>query len=148
MIKVIKADLVTVEADAIVNAANSRLEHSGGVAKALVSAGGKIIQDESNKIGFVPIGRVAVTTAGSLKAKAIIHVPTLDLDSGRKASIEDIREGVKVALDKASELRFKTVAFPLLGAGVVGLPEEQVLAAIISVAIDYVYLDVILCIKR
>lgn len=148
MIKIIKGDIAKVEADVIVNATNTTLKHGGGVAAVIVRVGGNVIQEESDKIGFVPIGGVGVTSAGNLKAKKVFHISTIDWESGKKATLEDIKMGTKAALDKAEELKFKTIAFPLLGAGVVGLSEDKVLSAIIRVAIDYVYIDVILCIKQ
>lgn len=72
-LKVIKGDLTEEDVDAIVNAANSQLQHGGGVAGAIVRKGGRIIQEESNKIGYVPVGKAAITTGGKLKAKYVIH---------------------------------------------------------------------------
>src|ERR687895_678565 len=73
IIRLVKGDITEREVDAIVNAANSYLRHGGGVAAAIVRKGGAIIQQESNKIGFVPVGFAAITTAGKLPCKAIIH---------------------------------------------------------------------------
>jgi len=73
ILKVIKGDLTEEDVDAIVNAANSHLQHGGGVAGAIVRKGGRIIQEESNRIGYVPVGRAAITTGGKLKAKYVIH---------------------------------------------------------------------------
>ena len=73
IIRLVKGDITEREVDAIVNPANSYLRHGGGVAAAIVRKGGAIIQQESNKIGFVPVGFAAITTAGKLPCKAIIH---------------------------------------------------------------------------
>jgi len=68
---------VVEDAEAVVNAANGMLRHGGGVAAALVKKGGNIIQTESDeyvsKHGKIPDGSVAVTSAGSLPSKYIIH---------------------------------------------------------------------------
>jgi len=69
-----KGDITERNVDAIVNAANSYLSHGGGVAAAIVKKGGRIIQDESDKIGFIPVGNAVITTAGVLPCKAVIHV--------------------------------------------------------------------------
>ena len=55
-VRVIRGDITEAPVDAIVNAANSHLQHGGGVAGAIVRKGGRIIQEESDRIGFVPVG--------------------------------------------------------------------------------------------
>src|SRR5512147_2861577 len=72
-IRIISADLTESNVDAIVNAANSYLQHGGGVAGAIVRKGGQIIQEESNEVGYVPVGECAITTGGRLKARFVIH---------------------------------------------------------------------------
>src|SRR5512134_1926248 len=72
VIRLVSADLTERDVDAIVNAANSHLRH-GGVAGAIVRKGGRVIQDESDKIGFVPVGTAVMTTGGNLKARYVIH---------------------------------------------------------------------------
>jgi O-acetyl-ADP-ribose deacetylase len=72
-IRLVKGDITERAVDAIVNAANSYLKHGGGVAGAIVRKGGGIIQKESDKIGFVPVGSSVITGAGKLPCKAVIH---------------------------------------------------------------------------
>ena len=52
---------------------NSYLKHGGGVAAAIVRKGGAIIQQESDKIGYVSVGSVAITSGGRLPCKSVIH---------------------------------------------------------------------------
>lgn len=134
-----------VEADAIVNAANTQLRHGGGVAAAIVRAGGRIIQEESDRVGWCDIGKAAATTAGGLKAKRVIHVPTIDYTSGRRAGLDDIYEGTKAALTLCRELGLKSAAFPLLGAGIVGVPAREVARAMARAIGDFPDIDVTLC---
>src|SRR5262245_6115818 len=68
-----RGDITEEDTDAIVNAANSHLQHGGGVAGAIARKGGRTIQEESDKIGYVPVGSAAITTAGNLKAGYLIH---------------------------------------------------------------------------
>jgi O-acetyl-ADP-ribose deacetylase (regulator of RNase III) len=78
MLQEVKGDITKIEADVIINAANTQLIHGGGVALAIAKAAGKDLVKESKEIGsFVPIGDFAVTTAGNLKAKKVIHIPTI-----------------------------------------------------------------------
>jgi len=67
VVRVLQGDLTLSETDAIVNAANSYLKHGGGVAAAIVRRGGRVIQDESDRAGFVPEGQVYVTSGGALR---------------------------------------------------------------------------------
>jgi len=62
MFQKINGDITKIEADVIINAANTELKHSGGVALALILAGGSVIEKESSLIGFVPIGDFAITS--------------------------------------------------------------------------------------
>jgi len=126
-INVIKGDITEIEADAIVNAANSFLRHGGGVALAIVQKGGYIIQKESEeyvkKHGIVPEGGVAVTGAGRLKAKYVIHAvgPVYGDPEGDKKLYSAFRS----ALLKADELGLKSIALPAISTGVFGYPYEK-----------------------
>ena len=72
-LRLVFGDITMRDVDAIVNAANKHLKHGGGVAGAIVRKGGSIIQEESDRIGYVPTGNAALTSAGMLKAKGVIH---------------------------------------------------------------------------
>jgi O-acetyl-ADP-ribose deacetylase (regulator of RNase III) len=73
LIRLVRGDITDRKVDVIVNAANSYLRHGGGVAGAIVRKGRAIIQQESNRIGFVQVGFAAITIAGKLPCKAVIH---------------------------------------------------------------------------
>lgn len=125
-VTLVKGDITELEADAIVNAANSYLQHGGGVAGAIVRKGGWVIQEESNRWvrehGPVPVGGVAVTGAGRLKAKYIIHAvgPRCGIEP-----IEKLREAVVNALRKAEELGLRSIAFPAISTGIFGCPYDE-----------------------
>jgi O-acetyl-ADP-ribose deacetylase (regulator of RNase III) len=133
------------EADAIVNAANTQLRHGGGVAAAIVRAGGRVIQEESDRIGWCDLGKAVATGAGSLKARHVIHVPTIDYTRGRRASLDDIYEGTRSTLQLCRKLRLKSVAFPLLGAGIVGVPAREVAAAMVRAINEFPDIESTLC---
>src|SRR5256885_16505283 len=69
----LQGDIVTVQADAIVNAANSGLRGGGGVDGAIHRAGGPSIMEECRKIGGCTTGEAVVTTAGRIPAKKVLH---------------------------------------------------------------------------
>jgi O-acetyl-ADP-ribose deacetylase len=56
ILRLVYGDITERDVDVIVNAANSHLKHGGGVAAAIVRKGGKIIQEESDKMGFLKMG--------------------------------------------------------------------------------------------
>ncbi|MFP3218516.1 ADP-ribose-binding protein [Acidianus sp.] len=120
-----KGDITEIEADVIVNAANSFLEHGGGVAYAIVRKGGKEIQEESReyvrKHGPLKTGEVAVTSAGKLKAKYIIHAvgPRYGIEGEEK-----LEEAIRNSLRKAEELKVKSIALPAISTGIYGYPYE------------------------
>uniref|UniRef100_A0A7J2TKI9 Macro domain-containing protein n=1 Tax=Archaeoglobus fulgidus TaxID=2234 RepID=A0A7J2TKI9_ARCFL len=123
-IEVVHGDITKLEVDAIVNAANTHLYMGGGVAGAIKRAGGKEIEEEAVKKGPIKIGEAVVTSAGKLKAKFVIHAPTMELDF--KTDEKKVRAAMKAALKKAEELGITSIAFPALGTGVGGLDKNLV----------------------
>ena len=77
MVELVKGDITQQEVDAIVNAANTHLVMGGGVAGAIRRAGGDKINEEAIKKGPIPLGEAAITTAGNLKAKFVIHAASM-----------------------------------------------------------------------
>src|SRR5438552_11159530 len=69
----VRGNIVEVQVDAIVNAANSGLRGGGGVDGAIHRAGGSSIMEECRKIGGCPTGSAVATTAGRLPAKYVFH---------------------------------------------------------------------------
>jgi len=67
------------DVDAIVNAANNDLLLGRGVAGAIARKGGESIQKECNEIGSIPVGFAAITGAGNLKARFVIHAASMGL---------------------------------------------------------------------
>ena len=121
-------DILDLEVDVIVNAANTDLQHGGGLAAAIVQAGGDSIQEESTKVAPCDLGSAIVTGAGRLSAGYVIHVPTVDHSSRRRATADEIESGTRTALTLARSLGARNVAFPLLGTGLGGLKAELVAA--------------------
>ncbi len=116
----IKRDITTLDVDAIVNAANNRLEMGGGVAGAIRKKGGKGIEEEAMKKGPIAIGASIATGACSLPAKYVIHAATMGMDF--QTDERKVRDATASALAVADELKAKSVAFPALGCGVGGFP--------------------------
>ncbi len=122
-IRIIRGDLTESDVDAIVNAANSYLQHGGGVAWAIVRKGGHIIQEESDKIGYVPVGGAALTSGGLLKARFVIHAVGPRWGEGDEEN--KLKKAVKSTLALATEKGFKTISMPAISAGIFGFPKDR-----------------------
>jgi len=115
-------DITEAEVDAIINAANTDLILGAGVSGAIGRKGGKVIQDECDRIGMVPVGEAVVTSAGGLKAKYVIHAVSMEI--GHFTSEENVALATRSALRRAEELKLRTVAFPAIGTGAAALAPE------------------------
>ncbi len=122
-VRLVSADLTERDVDAIVNAANSRLQHGGGVAGAIVRKGGRIIQDESDKIGYVPVGSAAITTGGKLKARYVIH--TVGPRMGEGDEDNKLKNAIRNVLKIAAEQQMKSISIPAVSAGIFGFPKDR-----------------------
>jgi O-acetyl-ADP-ribose deacetylase (regulator of RNase III) len=127
----ITGDITEQKVDAIINPANSWLVMGGGVAGAIKRIGGEEIEEEAVKHAPIPVGKAVATGAGKLRAKYLIHAPTMERPAMRIA-IENVRLAVKAALECADELKLKSVAFPGMGTGVGGLALEEAAKAMID----------------
>jgi O-acetyl-ADP-ribose deacetylase (regulator of RNase III) len=109
--------------DAIVNAANTRLVLGAGVAGAIRQRGGPEIQAECDAIGPIDLGDAAVTGAGNLKARWVIHAA--GMPPGGSATETSIRASVRRSLDLAREKGCRSIAIPAIGAGIGGFPAQR-----------------------
>lgn len=128
-IEVIKADITTIEVDAIVNAANSSLLGGGGVDGAIHRKGGKAILDECIKIrerqGGCSTGEAVITTAGNLPAKHVIHTVGPIWNGGKKNEDQLLQNCYVNSLSLAIDNNCKTVAFPNISTGVYHFPKDR-----------------------
>ncbi len=126
-VQIVHGDITVEDVDAIVNAANSYLKHGGGVAGAIVRRGGYEIQAESDEIvrknGPVPVGEAVVTGGGNLKARYVIH--TVGPRWGEGDEDNKLRNAVRNALKRATELGLKSVSLPAISTGIFGFPKER-----------------------
>ncbi|MGB0061754.1 macro domain-containing protein [Candidatus Binatus sp.] len=118
-----QGDLTDADADAIVNAANNQLMLGGGVAGAIRIKGGPAIQNECDRIGPIALGEAAITGAGRLRARHVIHAASMRL--GESTSEANLRAATRNSLTRADENALKTIAFPALGTGIAGFPIER-----------------------
>jgi O-acetyl-ADP-ribose deacetylase len=122
-IEVRQADITKLEVDAIANAANTDLKHGGGVAGAIVRAGGRSIQEESDRKAPIELGVAVATEAGELPARWVIHAATMRL--GGPTSAEIIRDATASTLRVADELGARSLGLVAFGTGVGGFPVDE-----------------------
>jgi O-acetyl-ADP-ribose deacetylase (regulator of RNase III) len=115
-----QGDLIEMDVDAIVSAANNDLQLGGGLAGAIRRRGGDEIQRECNEIGTIPVGGAAITSGGKLKARHVIHAASMEL--GGRTSARDLRASTAHSLRIASERGLQTIAFPAIGTGIGEFP--------------------------
>jgi putative ATPase len=135
-----RGDITAMDVDAVVNAANEALVHGGGLAAAIVRAGGEVVQEESDRWverhGRVTPGRAAVTTAGAMPAEVVVHVagPVYLADQDNEGLL---RTAVAAALDAAAAAGCRSVAVPAISAGIYGYPPEEATAVIAAEALAW-----------
>jgi O-acetyl-ADP-ribose deacetylase (regulator of RNase III) len=122
-IVIMAGDLVEQEVDAIVNAANNDLVLGGGVAGAIRSRGGPSIQEECDAHGPVNVGEAAVTGAGELPARHVIHAASMAL--GGATTTESLQASMDHAFQLAQQLGVKTIGIPAVGTGIAGFPIDE-----------------------
>ncbi len=135
LLKLIEGDITEEKVDVIVNAANSHLQHGGGVAGAIVRKGGRAIQEESNKIGYVEVGNAAMTGAGELPAKHVIHAVGAKWGEGDEDN--KLRNAVINSLKLAEENKFSSISIPAISAGIFGFPKDRCAEIMLKTIEDY-----------
>ena len=118
-----EGDLTEQDVDAIVNAANSELVLGAGVAGAIREKGGPGIQAECDAHGPVEVGGAAITGAGELPARHVIHAASMP--PGGSASEASVRSSMRRSLELANEHGCRSVAVPAIGAGIAGFPLQR-----------------------
>jgi O-acetyl-ADP-ribose deacetylase len=131
-----QGDITEVDVDAIVNAANNDLILGAGVAGAILRKGGSVIQKECNEIGSIPVGYAAITGAGTLKARYVIHAASMGLGDARTTA-KSLHTSTAHSLHLAAERKLKTVAFPAIGTGVSGFPMDDCAQIMLEEAIQH-----------
>ena len=113
-----QGDLTACEVDAIVNAANNDLVLGGGLAGAIRRKGGLSIQEECDRHGAIEVGQAAITGAGDLRAKYVIHQASMGL--GGRTTAKSLRDSTRAVLELAEENQVRTLAMPATGTGIAG----------------------------
>ena len=126
--QILHNDITNMETDAIVNAANSNLIAGGGVCGAIFSKAGKDeLQKECNLLSPCPVGHAVITKGYNLKSKYIIHAVGPVYKDGNSGEETYLKSAYKNSLKLAKDYNLKSIAFPLISAGIYGYPKKEAL---------------------
>ena len=132
-LEVVQGDITTQRVDAIVNAANRAMRGGGGVDGAIHRAGGRAILEDCVRRfpNGLATGAAGWTTAGDLPARWVIHVVGPNYRAGQRdrSLLTSCYSG---ALAVADELGARTIAFPLISAGIYGWPKDDAIDAAVE----------------
>jgi O-acetyl-ADP-ribose deacetylase (regulator of RNase III) len=133
---VVRGDLLRQPVDAIVNAANGHLAHGGGVAGIISRAAGPALQSESDLLvernGPLPAGGAAVTGAGKLPFKGVIHA--VGPRQGEGDEEEKLEQALAAAFELARHRGWESVAFPAVSSGIFAVPLDVCARAYLKAA--------------
>ena len=130
-ITLIRGDITSVDAEAIVNAANSTLMGGGGVDGAIHARGGPQILEECKRIratrwpNGLPTGEAIMTSGGNLKAKRVIHTVGPIWRGGTSGEPKLLKQACQNSLKLAVQAGLKSIAFPSISTGTYGYPIEK-----------------------
>jgi len=136
-IRVIRGDITRLEVDAIVNAANNKLEGGGGVDGAIHRIAGPELLKECQSMGGCPTGEAKITKGYRLPARHVIHTVGPVWKDGNHDEAELLASCYRNSLELAEQNKFKTVSFPAISCGVYGFPIKQAAEIAIRETINF-----------
>ena len=139
VLEIAQGDITRENTDAIVNAANNRLQHGAGVAGAILQRGGYKIQEESDawvrKYGPVSHDKPAYTSGGFLECRYVIHAVGPVWGEGDED--QKLTAAVRGCLQTAEELRLSSLALPAISTGIFGFPKDRAARIIFETMVAY-----------
>ncbi len=136
-IKILQADITELDADAIVNAANTSLLGGGGVDGAIHKKAGPGLLDECRKLGGCNPGEAKVTKGYNLKSKYVIHTPGPIYKNGKSGENLILRNSYINSMKIAMDYKLKSIAFPGISTGVYGYPKSEACAIAVDTVIEF-----------
>jgi O-acetyl-ADP-ribose deacetylase (regulator of RNase III) len=133
-IKLIEGDITESNSDVIVNAADTELSAGGGVAAAIRAKFGEnaFIQDKKLELGELVVKELKLENN---PANFIFHVVTIDWDTDTKINVRELESSIMKCFRNLEQLDQRSIAFPLLATGSVGMGKESVRDLIQQIAI-------------
>jgi O-acetyl-ADP-ribose deacetylase len=140
--QIVHNDIVRMQTDAIVNAANSHLQEGGGVCGAIFSAAGaELLQEECDKLGVCPVGQAVITKGYKLSAQYIIHAVGPIWNGGTQGEAKLLLGAYQASLNLAKEYQLNSIAFPLISSGIYGYPKAEALQIAISAISEFLLVN-------
>lgn len=135
-IRLVEGNIVLLDVEAIVNAANKSLILGGGVAGAIRNHGGNSIQEECNRIGPIGVGGAVLTGGGNLKAKYVIHAvgPIYGEGDEDEKLARATFNSLKICVDK----KIRSIAFPAISTGIFHFPIRRCSDIMLTTAIRFI----------
>ncbi len=124
--QVVTNDLLAEPVDCIVNAANGGLSHGGGIAAAIAEAAGERLETACErviaKVGRVPTGKAAITTAGDLPYKAVVHAVGPRQGEGNEEAL--LVSALNFSFGLAAKQGYASISFPAVSSGIFAVPAD------------------------
>jgi O-acetyl-ADP-ribose deacetylase (regulator of RNase III) len=135
-IAIIEGDITTLDVDAIVNAANTRLTPGGGVCGAIHRAAGPELAEACAELGGCPTGEAKITPGFNLPARYVIHTVGPVWGGGERGEGKLLAACYRNSLSLAAEHDLKSIAFPAISTGIYGFPPDRAARVAMRAVLD------------